>query len=131
MTPQRCETCGAWGHRAKACPLKRLNEMQETLGPRKPLANPAKTVTCPTCGALAGFRCVDHTGQIVVVCEQNSHRFVLAVQKPSSRSYLACGHMITGHPEDLKESSSPSMIECWACEEESKGASKKRFPPTK
>jgi hypothetical protein len=21
--------------------------------------------TCPTCGALAGFRCVDHTGQIV------------------------------------------------------------------
>jgi hypothetical protein len=45
--------------------------------------------------------------------------------------YLACGHMITVHPEDLKESSSPSMVECWACEEESKGASKKRFPPTK
>jgi hypothetical protein len=44
--------------------------------------------------------------------------------------YLACGHMITVHPEDLKESSSPSMIECWECEEESKGASKKRFPPT-
>jgi hypothetical protein len=64
MSPCRCETCGAWGHRAKLCPLKRLNEMQETLGPRK-LANQAANVTCPTCGALAGFRCVDHAGQIV------------------------------------------------------------------
>ena len=95
MSPCRCETCGAWGHRANGCPLKRLNEMQETLGPKLP-ANPAKNVTCPTCGALAGFRWVDHTGQIVsyhverawaarwaemdapppflaVVCEQNSH----------------------------------------------------------
>ena len=33
--------------------------------------------------------------------------------------HLACGHMITMHPEDLKESP-PSAIECWACEEESK-----------
>ena len=33
--------------------------------------------------------------------------------------HLACGHMITMHPEDLKESST-SAIECWACEEESK-----------
>jgi hypothetical protein len=39
--------------------------MQETLGPRKPPTNQAANVTCPTCGALAGFRCVDHTGQIV------------------------------------------------------------------
>jgi hypothetical protein len=38
--------------------------MQETLGPKAP-ANPAKNVTCPTCGALAGFRCVDHTGHVV------------------------------------------------------------------
>lgn len=60
-------------------------------------AEPVKvTVTCPICGACVGFRCVDHTGQIVsyhveraraarwaemdalppflgVVCEQNSH----------------------------------------------------------
>ena len=63
ISPRRCEICGAWGHRAKACPLKRLNEMQETLGPKTPV-NPAKNVTCPTCGALAGFRCVDHTGQV-------------------------------------------------------------------
>jgi len=33
--------------------------------------------------------------------------------------YLACGHLITMHPRDLKESSSSSM-QCWACEEESK-----------
>jgi hypothetical protein len=33
--------------------------------PRKPPENQAANVTCPTCGALAGFRCVDHTGQIV------------------------------------------------------------------
>ena len=38
--------------------------------------------------------------------------------------YLACGHVITMHKEDLKESS-PSSIECWACAEESK----KRLPP--
>ena len=38
--------------------------------------------------------------------------------------YLACGHMITMHKEDLKESSPPA-IKCWACEEESK----KGFPP--
>jgi len=34
--------------------------------------------------------------------------------------YLACGHMITVHQEALNEPSSPSSIECWACEEESK-----------
>jgi hypothetical protein len=40
--------------------------------------------------------------------------------------YLACGHMITMHKEDLEESVSPSSIECWACEEESnKGHSAK------
>jgi hypothetical protein len=33
--------------------------------------------------------------------------------------YLSCGHMITMHKEDLKESSR-SSIECWACEEETK-----------
>ena len=33
--------------------------------------------------------------------------------------YLACGHMVTMHKEDLKEPSPPS-IKCWACEEESK-----------
>jgi hypothetical protein len=48
---------------ANRCPLKRLNEMQETLGPKTPM-NQAATVTCPICGALVGFRCVDHTGQI-------------------------------------------------------------------
>ena len=77
--------------------LKRLNDMQETLGPRPSTTpNQAQTVTCPICGACVGFRCVDHTGQIVsyhveraraarwaemdapppflgVVCEQNSH----------------------------------------------------------
>ncbi len=31
--------------------------------------------------------------------------------------YLACGHMITLHREDLKEAS-PSSMGCWACEEE-------------
>ena len=46
----------AWGHRAKLCPLKRLNEMQETLGLRTPSANQAAKVTCPICGALAGRR---------------------------------------------------------------------------
>lgn len=38
--------------------------------------------------------------------------------------YLACGHMITMHKEDLKESSL-SSIKCWACAEESKQG----FPP--
>jgi hypothetical protein len=33
--------------------------------------------------------------------------------------YLSCGHMITVHKQDLKESS-PHSIECWACEEETK-----------
>jgi hypothetical protein len=33
--------------------------------------------------------------------------------------YLACGHMITMRKEDLEESS-PSSIECWACEEANK-----------
>jgi hypothetical protein len=33
--------------------------------------------------------------------------------------YLTCGHVITMHKEDLKESS-PSSIECWACEEETR-----------
>src|ERR1035441_1931817 len=46
MNPRRCETCGAWGHRAKLCPLKRLNEMQETLGPRKP-AQPGRERDLP------------------------------------------------------------------------------------
>ncbi len=36
------------------------------------------------------------------------------------RCYLACGHMITVRQEDLKEPSSSSRIECWACEEERK-----------
>ncbi len=35
--------------------------------------------------------------------------------------YLACGHMLTMHQEDLKESG--HSIECWACEEEKKGPS--------
>lgn len=34
--------------------------------------------------------------------------------------YLACGHMVTMHKEDLEESAAPSSIECWACEEETK-----------
>ena len=31
--------------------------------------------------------------------------------------HLACGHMLTIHKSDFKESSL-SSIECWACEEE-------------
>jgi len=34
--------------------------------------------------------------------------------------YLACGHMVTMREEDLKEKSSRSSIECWACEEANK-----------
>jgi hypothetical protein len=33
--------------------------------------------------------------------------------------YLTCGHVITMHKEDVKESPRPS-IECWACKEETK-----------
>src|SRR5450759_5170350 len=42
MNPRHCETCGAWGHRAPSCPLKRLNEMPETLGPRQTADEPGR-----------------------------------------------------------------------------------------
>jgi hypothetical protein len=34
--------------------------------------------------------------------------------------YLACGHMITMRKEKLVEGSFPSLVECWACENEAK-----------
>src|SRR5664279_1460523 len=37
--------------------------------------------------------------------------------------YLACGHLVTVHQEELKESPSPST-ECWACE----GEKRKKSP---
>jgi len=43
--------------------------------------------------------------------------------------YLECGHLITVHSEEYRESSSPALIDCWACKEESKEAIKKGFPP--
>jgi hypothetical protein len=30
---RQCDTCGAWGHSAKGCPLRRLNEQQTVCGP--------------------------------------------------------------------------------------------------
>jgi hypothetical protein len=41
--------------------------------------------------------------------------------------YLECGHLITMHSQDLKNS--PSLIECWACEAARKEAIKNGFPP--
>jgi hypothetical protein len=34
--------------------------------------------------------------------------------------YLSCEHVITVQQQNLKESSPHPLIECWACEEESK-----------
>jgi hypothetical protein len=48
---------------------------------------------------------------------------------PLVHCYLKCGHMITVHPEDINKSPSLSSMECWACEEESKKANEKGFPP--
>ena len=66
------------------------------------------------------------TYQKKLTAEQKIMQPVLRTVRENSfvHCYLACGHMITMHKEDLKESSS-SSIECWACEEESKGG----FPP--
>jgi hypothetical protein len=50
-------------------------------------------------------------------------------QYPLVHCYLACGHMITVHSEDINKSSSPSSFECWACKEESKKANEKGFLP--
>jgi hypothetical protein len=48
-------------------------------------------------------------------------RVVRTVQEsPLVHFYLACGHVITVHQQDLKESSPHPLIECWACEEEIK-----------
>ena len=54
-----------------------------------------------------------------VAAEQEIMQPVIRTVRENSfvHCYLACGHMITVHREDLKESS-PSSMECWACEEE-------------
>ena len=66
------------------------------------------------------------THQKNLAAEQEFMQPVIRTVRESSfvHCYLACGHMITMHKEDLDESS-PSSIKCWACEEESK----KGFPP--
>ncbi|MGO9516218.1 MAG: hypothetical protein ACLPND_04160 [Candidatus Korobacteraceae bacterium] len=54
-----------------------------------------------------------------VAAEQEIMQPVVRTVRENSfvHCYLACGHMITVHREGLKESS-PSSMECWACEEE-------------
>jgi hypothetical protein len=47
----RCETFGAWGHNARECALRRLNEQQEALGPRLSEAKPVPESTNRTYAA--------------------------------------------------------------------------------
>jgi hypothetical protein len=82
--------------------------------------------------------CRGQSSWMVPLKRSNSHRKIEAhqsdaaaepiVTRPVVRTaeegtllhcYLACGHMLTFHRDDLKEPSPPS-IKCWACEEESK-----------
>jgi hypothetical protein len=53
--------------------------------------------------------------------ERNVMRLVVRMvrEEPFVHCYLACGHMLTIHSDELKEPF-PSSIECWACEEQSR-----------
>src|SRR5271167_4196868 len=66
------------------------------------------------------------THQKNLAAEQGFMQPVIRTVRENSfvHGYLACGHLITMHKEDLKESA-PSLIKCWACEEENKDG----FPP--
>jgi len=63
------------------------------------------------------------TPQKKLAAEQKFMQPVIRTVREGSlvHCYLACGHTITMHKEDLTESSL-SSIECWACEEENKRA---------
>lgn len=37
-----CDTCGAWGHTAESCPLRRLQEQQVHAGPQVKEADKGK-----------------------------------------------------------------------------------------